>query len=520
MIKKENLDKTNAWPFVEAKKMLRERKSLIEKKNKITLQTGYGPSGLPHIGTFGEVARTSMLVNALKQLTDIPTEIITFSDDMDGLRKVPDNIPNQKLLEENLHKPLTDVPDPFKKFESFGEHNNEMLKKFLNNFNFEYTFKSSTTLYKSGFFNSALRTILDNYDGIMKIILPTLGKDRQKTYSPFLPICPKSGHVLEVPVLEIDKSNAKILFDNHGEKLEKSILDGNCKLQWKVDWAMRWYALDVDFEMYGKDLIESAILSTKIIKLIGKNNPSGFAYELFLDEKGEKISKSKGNGITIDQWLEYASPESLSLYMYQNPKRAKKLYKEIVPKAVDEYLDFIEKAKNQSELQLLMNPVWHVHNSEIPKENMIMTFSMLLNLVETSNADNKDLLWKFVKKYKTDISEKDHPIFDKLVGYAIKYFNDVIKLRKKYKKPNNDEKIALEALIKTLDKCNDKMTPEDIQTLIYSTGKENGYSDNLRDWFKLIYEVVFGDENGPRMGFFISFFGVQETKDLILNKIK
>ena len=520
MIKKENLDKTNAWPFVEAKKMLRERKSFIEKKNKIILQTGYGPSGLPHIGTFGEVARTSMLVNALKQLTDIPTEIITFSDDMDGLRKIPDNVPNQKLLEGNLHKPLTDVPDPFEKFKSFGEHNNEMLKNFLNSFNFDYTFKSSTELYKSGFFNSTLQLILNNYDEIMNIILPTLGKDRQKTYCPFLPICPKSGHVLEIPVLEIDKSNSKIIFNNKGEKLEKSIFDGNCKLQWKVDWAMRWYALDVDFEMYGKDLIESAILSTKIIKLMGKKNPSGFAYELFLDEKGEKISKSKGNGITIDQWLEYASPESLSLYMYQNPKRAKKLYKEIVPKAVDEYLDFIDKAKNQSELQLLMNPVWHVHNSEIPKENMIMTFSMLLNLVETSNADNKDLLWKFVKKYKTDISEKDHPIFDKLVGYAIKYFNDVIKLRKKYKKPNNNEKVALEALIKTLDKCNDKMTPEDIQTLIYSTGKENGYSDNLRDWFKLIYEVVFGDENGPRMGFFISFFGVQETKDLILNKIK
>ena len=272
--------------------------------------------------------------------------------------------------------------------------------------------------------------------------------------------------------------------------------------------------------MYGKDLIESAILSTKIIKLIGKTNPSGFAYELFLDEKGEKISKSKGNGITIDQWLEYASPESLSLYMYQNPKRAKKLYKEIVPKAVDEYLDFIEKAKTQDDLQLLMNPVWHVHNSEVPKEDMIMSFSMLLNLVETSNADKKELLWKFVKKYKTNISEKDYPIFDKLVGYAIKYFNDVIKSQKKYKKPNNIEKKALEALVKTLDTCNDKMTPEDIQTLIYSTGKENGYSESLRDWFKLIYEVVFGDENGPRMGFFISFFGVKETKDLILNKIK
>ena len=520
MLKKENLEKTNAWPFVEAKKMLRERKSIIDKKGKIILQTGYGPSGLPHIGTFGEVARTSMIVNALKHLTDLPAEIITFSDDMDGLRKVPDNVPKKDLLENNLHKPLTQVPDPFGKFGSFGEHNNQMLKKFLDNFNFEYNFKSSTELYKSGFFNSSLQVILENYDGIMNIILPTLGKERQKTYSPFLPICPDTGHVLEIPIKEINKKDSKIIFNNNGKNLEKSILDGNCKLQWKVDWAMRWYALDVDFEMYGKDLIESAILSTKIIKLIGKTNPSGFAYELFLDEKGEKISKSKGNGITIDQWLEYASPESLSLYMYQNPKRAKKLYKEIVSKTVDEYLELLEKTKNQDELQLLMNPVWHVHNSNVPKEHMIMSFSMLLNLVETSNADNKDLLWKFVKKYKKNILEKDYPIFDKLVGYAIKYFNDVIKKNKKYKKPNSDEKKALEALIKKLDNCNDEMLPEDIQTLIYSAGKENGYSKNLRDWFKLIYEVVFGDENGPRMGFFISFFGVKETKDLIKNKIK
>ncbi|MDC3308446.1 hypothetical protein OAU78_04335 [Candidatus Pelagibacter sp.] len=324
MIEKDNLDKTNAWPFVEAKKLLRERKSFIAKKGKIILQTGYGPSGLPHIGTFGEVARTSMMVNALKQLTDTPTEIITFSDDMDGLRKVPENVPNQELLNNNLHKPLTQVPDPFEKFSSFGEHNNEMLKDFLNKFNFEYNFQSSSVLYKSGFFNPTLQMILENYQGIMDIILPTLGKERQKTYSPFLPICPDTGKVLEIPVLEMLKEKSKIIFDNNGKKLEVSILDGNCKLQWKVDWAMRWYALDIDFEMYGKDLIESAILSSRIIKLIGKTKPSGFAYELFLDEKGEKISKSKGNGITIDQWLEYASPESLSLYMYQNPKRAKK----------------------------------------------------------------------------------------------------------------------------------------------------------------------------------------------------
>ena len=520
MIKKENLDKTSAWPFVEAKKMLRERKSFIEKKGKITLQTGYGPSGLPHIGTFGEVARTSMMVNALNQLTDLPTEIITFSDDMDGLRKVPENVPNQKLLNDNLHKPLTKVPDPFEKFNSFGEHNNEMLKNFLDSFKFKYNFQSSTALYNSGFFNPTLKIILDNYEGIMNIIIPTLGKERQQTYCPFLPICPDTGHVLEIPLLEIDKEKSRIIFDNKGKKLEASILDGNCKLQWKVDWAMRWYALDIDFEMYGKDLIESAILSTKIINLIGKKNPSGFAYELFLDEKGEKISKSKGNGITIDQWLNYASPESLSLYMYQNPKRAKKLYNEIVPKAVDDYLDCIEKSKKQNELQLLMNPVWHVHNGNIPNEDIIMTFSMLLNLVETSNADSKELLWKFVKKYKPDIDEKKFPIFDGLVGYAIKYFNDVIKAQKKYKSPSENEKLALQALVKTLEKCTDEMSPEDIQTLIYSTGKENGYAENLRDWFKLIYEVVFGDENGPRMGFFISFFGVNETKELLINKIK
>jgi len=520
VIEKINLDKTNAWPFIEAKKILKEREKFIEKKGKIILQTGYGPSGLPHIGTFGEVARTTMIVNALNHLSDLPKEIITFSDDMDGLRKIPDNIPKRDILKKNLHKPLTSIPDPFEKFNSFGEHNNEMLKKFLNEFNFKYNFKSSTELYKSGFFNLTLKLVLEKYENIMEIILPTLGKERQQTYSPFLPICPETGVVLEIPVLEINKKKSSIVFDNKGKKLEASILDGCCKLQWKVDWAMRWYALDVDFEMYGKDLIESAILSTKIIKILGKNNPSGFAYELFLDEKGEKISKSKGNGITINQWLEYASPESLSLFMYQNPKRAKKLYKEIVPKAVDEYLDFIQKGKIQNDLQLLMNPVWHVHNGKIPKENFIMTFSMLLNLVETSNANTKELLWKFVKKHKKNINEKEHSIFDSLINYAIKYFNDVIKQRKKYKKPNENEKKALESLIEVLGRCDDKMEPEDIQTLIYSAGKDNGYKENLRDWFKLIYEVVFGDENGPRLGFFISFFGVKETKQLISDKIK
>ena len=518
-IKKEDIEKSNSWPFVEAKKILKERKKFIDKKGKITLQTGYGPSGLPHIGTFGEVARTSMVVNALNYLTDLPKEIITFSDDLDGLRKVPDNVPNKNILNNNLHKPLTDIPDPFGKFKSFGEHNNEMLKKFLDEFNFKYEFMSSTALYKSGFFNATLKKILDNYEGIMKIIIPTLGKERQKTYSPFLPICKETGQVLEIPIIEINKKNSSLIFDNNGKKLETSILDGNCKLQWKVDWAMRWYTLDIDFEMYGKDLIESAILSTKIIKLLGKNNPTGFAYELFLDDKGEKISKSKGNGVTIEEWLNYASPESLSLFMYQNPKRAKKLYKEIVPKAVDEYLDLIEKSKKQDARELLLNPLWHVHNGKIPSEDYIMSFSMLLNLVETSNATSVEMLWKFVKNYKKDIAKDNFPIFNNLIKYSIKYFNDVVKQNKKYKKPNISEKKALLDLISSLEKCSDNMKPEDIQTEIYTVGKNNGYKENLREWFKLIYEVVFGVENGPRLGFFISFFGRKEMISLIKEKI-
>ena len=520
MIDKSIIEKTTSWPFLEAKKLLKERNKILDKKGKIILQTGYGPSGLPHIGTFAEVARTTMMVNAIKNIRNIETEIITFSDDMDGLRKIPDNIPNSKKLENYLHKPLTDIPDPFDKYQSFGEHNNEMLKKFLDDFGFKYEFKSSTSLYKSGKFNEALSLVLKKYSEIMNIILPTLGKERQKTYSPFLPICKKTGKVLEIPTIEIIKDKNIIIFDNNGEKLETSILDGNCKLQWKVDWAMRWFALDVDFEMYGKDLIESAILSSKVCNILGKRSPSGFAYELFLDEKGEKISKSKGNGITIENWLKYASPESLTLFMYQNPKRAKKLYPEIVPKAVDDYLSYLESYKTQNISEKILNPVWHVHSGNPPNEKFIMPFSMLLNLVGTSNASNKEILWKFVKKYKKDINEKKYPVFDKLVEYAIKYFEDIVKSKKKFKKPNQSEKKALLSLIKSLENCTTEMDPEEIQTIIYTVGKDNGFEENLREWFKLIYQVVFGDENGPRIGFFISFFGIKEMIELIKERIK
>ena len=361
--------------------------------------------------------------------------------------------------------------------------------------------------------------VMEKYDDIMNIILPTLREERRKTYCPFLPICPKTGKVLEIPLLSMDKKTGKVIFDNKNEKIETNILNGNCKLQWKVDWAMRWFTFDVDFDMYGKDLMESATLSNKICRTLGKSPPNGFAYELFLDEKGEKISKSKGNGISIEEWLRYASPESLSLYMYPNPKRAKKLYSEVVPKTVDEYLTQIEKYSSQELKDQILNPVWHVHNGSPPDEKIVMPFSKLLNLVGSSNADNKDILWKFIKNFHKEINPKDYKILDSLTDYAVNYFKDKVEPNKKFKKPNAQEKKALENLVNKLKEIDKSLNPEEIQTHVYTVGKENGYDKNLRNWFKLIYEVVFGEENGPRMGFFISFFGLKETIKLINDRI-
>ena len=512
-MEKSNIDKTNAWPFVEAKKILRERKKFIDQKGKIVLQTGYGPSGLPHIGTFGEVARTAMLVNALNHITDLPKEIITFSDDMDGLRKIPDNVPNKDQLVQSLHKPLTSVPDPFGKFKSFGEHNNEMLKNFLDQFNFKYIFKSSTELYKSGFFNSTLQLILENYQGIMDVIIPTLGKERQKTYSPFLPICPETGVVLEIPVLEINKESSKIIFDNNGKKLEQTILDGNCKLQWKVDWAMRWYALDVDFEMYGKDLIESAILSTKIIKLLGKNNPSGFAYELFLDEKGEKISKKKGNGITIEEWIKYGPSESLLLFMYYTPKKAKRLYYDVIPKHVDEYLRYLKQFGSQSNIEKLNNPIIHIHSDKILKAEIDISFSLILNLVSACQSDDKNIIWNYIKEYIPDVKPSDNTYTDKLIEFSIQYYKDFVEPNKKYKKPTDNEKKILQEIVEFLKKCKPKITSEEIQSEIYEIGKKHKYE--LKDWFLFLYEILLGQKNGPRLGTFILLLSIKETIKLI-----
>src|SRR5690349_2561257 len=438
-------EQSSAWPFEEAKKIVARLKK--RPKDEVIFETGYGPSGLPHIGTFGEVARTTMVRHAFRVLTDdrIKTRLIAFSDDMDGLRKVPDNVPNKELLARHLGKPLTRVPDPFGTHASFGEHNNARLRAFLDAFGFEYEFMSSTACYTSGRFDAALLTVLERFDAVMDIMLPSLREERAATYSPFLPVSPRTGEVLQVPIVAHDPRAGTVSYDDPetGERMTTEVTGGRCKLQWKPDWAMRWVALGIDYEMAGKDLIDSVKLSGEICRALGGAPPEGFNYELFLDEKGQKISKSKGNGLTIEEWLRYASPESLSLFMYREPKAAKRLYFDVIPRHVDDYQHYLEAYINQEGPQRLTNPVWHIHAGTPPPPQTPIAFSMLLKLVSASNAENPETLWGFIQRYRPEVSPHTHPALDRLVGYAIHYFRDFVLPAKQYREPNFVERAAL-----------------------------------------------------------------------------
>ena len=519
-----------AWPFEQARLVV-ERLKQRPKDGPVIFETGYGPSGLPHIGTFGEVARTSMVRHAFRVLTDdkVPSKLIAFSDDMDGLRKVPSNVPNQELLAQHLHKPLTQAPDPFGCHESFAHHNNAQLRQFLDQFGFEYDFRSSTEQYKSGAFDDALLTMLDRYDAVMAIMLPTLGEERRASYSPFLPISPKTGKVLQVPTLARNFAKGTIVFqDEDGEKIEIPVTGGHVKVQWKPDWALRWFALGVDYEMSGKDLIDSVKQSSRICTALGGAPPEGFNYELFNDENGEKISKSKGNGLSVEEWLRYAPHESLAYYMYQKPKTAKRLFFDVIPKAVDEYIAHIDAYPKQNEAERIENPVWHIHNGAPPAPEMAasyapgehvarasITFALLLNLVAAANAETKDQLWKFIGKYAPGASPATHPMLDRLCGHAIAYYDDLVKPTKTFRAATDKERAAFEDLIRRFDALpTDISDAEAIQTEIYAVGKEHGF-EPLRDWFKALYEVLFGQDQGPRFGSFAAIFGVRETSELL-----
>ncbi len=528
---REIAESSTAWPFEEARKIIARLRR--KPKSEVIFETGYGPSGLPHIGTFGEVARTTMVRHAFRVLTDdrIPTRLICFSDDMDALRKVPENVPNREMMAQHLGQPLTRVPDPFSsEHPSFGAANNARLRAFLDHFGFDYEFASATDYYTSGRFDATLLKMLAVYDRVMEIILPTLGPERRATYSPFLPISPRTGQVLQVPVMErhLDRGTIVYVDPDTGERVETPVTGGRVKCQWKADWAMRWTAIGVDYEMAGKDLIDSVKLSSEICKALGATPPEGFNYELFLDEKGQKISKSRGNGLTIEEWLRYASPESLALFMYREPKAAKRLYFDVIPRHVDDYQQFLEAYARQDTKQRLSNPVWHIHSGNPPPAEVPISFSMLLNLVSASNAENAETLWGFIGRYWPGVTPQSHPRLNDLVVYAIHYFRDFVLPAKKFREPTDAERAALTDLRDALSRLSPDATAEQIQDVVYEIGRREPFLDRsgkikTRDgkpgvsleWFNMLYQVLLGQEKGPRFGSFVAVYGIQNTIDMI-----
>lgn len=521
---------SRAWPFEEAKKIIARYKGR-DYPETVLFETGYGPSGLPHIGTFGEVARTTMVRHAFRVLTEdkVRTKLLCFSDDMDGMRKIPDNVPDPEALKPYLHMPLTVVPNPFGgDYESFGHHNNAMLRRFLDTFGFDYEFASATEYYKSGRFDAMLIRAAEKYDAIMKVMLPTLGEERQATYSPFLPISPKTGRVLYVPMKNVDAEAGTITFDDEdGEETTLPVTGGRVKLQWKPDFGMRWAALNVDFEMFGKDHQTNAAIYDKICNILGGRAPEHFVYELFLDEVGQKISKSKGNGLTIDEWLTYAPTESLGLYMYQRPRQAKKLYFDVIPKAVDEYYSFLSAYPRQEWKERLGNPVWHMHDGNPPAIELPVSFALLLNLVSASNAHDRGVLWGFISRHAPGVTPQTHPELDRLAGYAIRYFDDFVKPTKVYRAPDEVERQALAALEKALGELSGDADGEAIQNAALNVARKiERYQDHSKQspeggpgvsvaFFQMIYQVLIGQERGPRFGSFAALYGVDETRALI-----
>lgn len=505
---------SKAWPFEEARAVLKRYASKAPEKGFVLFETGYGPSGLPHIGTFGEVLRTTMIKRAFEEISDIPTKLVCFSDDLDGMRKIPGNVPQQEMLAEHMHKPLTSVPDPFGEFESFGHHNNAMLRRFLDTFGFEYEFYSAREFYRAGHFDEILKRAVERYDEVMKVMLKSLREERQQTYSIFLPIHPETGRVLYVPMKNVDAVNHTVTFDDEdGREWTLPVTGGNVKLQWKPDFGARWAALDVDFEMYGKEHATNTAIYDRICEILGGKKPNHFSYELFLDENGQKISKSSGNGISIDQWLSYASTESLSYFMYLKPKTAKRMHFDVIPKAVDEYHQQLRAYEGQDAKGRLNNPVWHIHGGHVPASDMVVPYSMLLNLASVSSAEDKSQLWGFIQRYAPDATPEGNPGMDAAAGHAVRYYNDFVKPAKVFRAPSDLEREALEELRDNLKTWNGGLDAEALQTMVFAVGKER--FDPLRNWFTALYEVLLGASQGPRFGGFIALYGVAETVELI-----
>jgi lysyl-tRNA synthetase class 1 len=507
---------SKAWPFEEARRVLKRYAKGAPEKGYVLFETGYGPSGLPHIGTFGEVARTTMIKTAFEVISDIPTKLICFSDDLDGMRKVPGNVPNSESLHEHLQKPLTSVPDPFGTHESFGHHNNAMLRRFLDTFGFEYEFYSATEFYGSGQFDEVLKRAVEKYDDIMAIMLKSLREERRQTYSIFLPFHPETGQVLYVPMKKVCADTYTVTFDDEdGKEWTVPVTGGNVKLQWKPDFGARWAALEVDFEMYGKDHSTNTPIYDGICRVLGHRAPEHFTYELFLDANGQKISKTSGNGISIDEWLTYASTESLAYFMYQKPKTAKRMHFDVIPKAMDEYHQQLRAYHGQDLKAQLNNPVWHIHGGEVPESKMVVPFSMLLNLASVASAHDKETLWGFIRRYAPEATAETHPDLDAAAGYAVKYFEDFIQPAKVFRAPDDAERAALEEFRAKLAAWEGETDGDSLQGIVFEVGREHFGKENMRNWFKALYEVLLGASQGPRFGGFVALYGVEETVALI-----
>ncbi len=508
------------WPFVESRRILDRLERLG--KSSVTAETGYGPSGLPHIGTFGEVARTSFVLQALATVAPkVESRIIAFSDDMDGLRDVPKNLPNGQMLTSHLGKPLTAIPDPFGQEKSFAHYMNHRLRDFLDSYGFRYQFASSTESYASGVFDEGLRRIMGNYDAIRDLFTATIAEEKRAAWSPFFPICESCGRVYSTRVTELDTKGFRVAYacdaplagkyGSCGHTGSTSVLGGTCKVGWKVDWALRWFSLGIDYEMHGEDLLDSARLSSKIVKILGGEPPELFKYELFLDEKGKKISKKIGNGISLEQWLRFAPVDSLLYIMYVKPQQAKKMGLPILPEILDQYLELVAEydGAEDSPVPFISRLSHGAHAGKLEGQKTI-TYSLILELILALNQDDPRIVRDYLLKYQPAIAG-NVAYYEELIKDALAYYREVLLPSRKAEPADHLMDDTLRALRDELARLEAAGTAPDadaLQTMAFQLAKDRDVK--MKDWFRALYRVFLGQSQGPRIGSFIALLGYKD----------
>ena len=501
------------WPYEEARKLV-DRAQGYQPGRPVIFESGFGPSGLPHLGTMCEVLRPAYVRRALENVGDgRPARLIVFIDDIDGLRKVPESVPHRDEWKRYLGQPVARIPDPFGCCKSFADHMIDLLSKFLAPVEVDLELARASEMYASGRFDDALKLMLDKREDIIRVITPTLREENRAGWSPFMPICPACGQVNSTRVVAYHPDRAAVEFSCErdfggahgcGHRAEQSVLGGNAKVGWKVDWALRWYVLKVDYELYGKDLIDSARLSGQILRLLGGKPPIGFPFEMFLDEEGHKISKSVGRGVTVDDWQRYAPIEVLKYFLLLSPRRARKLFIETIPQYVDEYLDALREYARADNVEARRNMALEfvLQSRSSRRFDSSLTYSMTMNLVAALGSSDRDLIWKYLTRYDPAIAgdAETEALGRTLMDCALNYYADFIEPTKKRYAPNNSEREQLKKLIEFLE-ANPDAPGDEIEKKIYDLGRE--YYPKPGNIFPLLYRVLLGQDRGPRLGAFI-----------------